>query len=232
MRSRDYLADFVFGQFGVLSFDVKFGFNFHRYLRRVAVVLSSSLLLANPLARSTKIANGSSSGEWKLIWSDEFNSGNGPAVDPTKWIFETGGAGWGNNELETYTNRSQNAHIDGGALVITALRENFTVPDHVTRNFTSARLNTKGKFSLMYGRVEARIRIPYGQGLWPAVWLLGANIDQVGWPACGEIDIMENIGREPSLVHATIHGPGYSGGKGIGGPYSLAHGRFADDFHI
>jgi beta-glucanase (GH16 family) len=169
---------------------------------------------------------------WNLVWRDEFDGPNGSAVDPTKWVLETGGWGWGNNELEYYTNRLVNAHIENKALVITALRETYTGSDNVTRNYTSARLKTQGKFSLTYGRIEARLKVPYGQGMWPAFWMLGTDIDQVGWPACGEMDIMENIGREPAMVHGTIHGPGYSGGNGLEGSYSLANGRrFADDFH-
>jgi beta-glucanase (GH16 family) len=169
---------------------------------------------------------------WSLVWRDEFNGPNGSGIDPTKWVSETGGWGWGNNELEYYTSRPVNAHLENGALVITALRETYTGPDNVTRDYTSARLKTQGKFSLTYGRIEARLKIPYGQGLWPAFWMLGADIDQVSWPTCGEMDIMENIGREPSMVHGTIHGPGYSGGNGIGASYSLPNGRrFADDFH-
>jgi beta-glucanase (GH16 family) len=169
---------------------------------------------------------------WKLVWSDEFNGADGSAPDPSKWVLETGGNGWGNNELEYYTNRTQNVHVQGGNLVITALAEKFTGSDGVTRDYTSARLKTQGKFSQTYGRFEARIKIPYGQGLWPAFWMLGSNIDQIGWPNCGEIDIMENIGKEPAVVHGTIHGPGYSGAQGIGSPYSLTSGRFADDFHV
>jgi beta-glucanase (GH16 family) len=94
-------------------------------------------------------------------------------------------------------------------------------------------LKTQGKFSQKYGRFEARIKIPYGQGIWPAFWMLGADIEKKSWPKCGEIDIMENIGKEPGIVHGTIHGPGYSGANGIGAPLSLPPGqRFADDFHI
>ena len=100
-------------------------------------------------------------------------------------------------------------------------------------NYTSARLKTQGKVSWAYGRIEARIKIPRGQGIWPAFWMLGTNISSVGWPNCGEIDIMENIGKEPAVVHGTVHGPGYSGGGGIGAAYSLpAGGAFADDFHL
>jgi beta-glucanase (GH16 family) len=138
---------------------------------------------------------------WKLVWSDEFDGPGGSAVDSRKWSFDVGGKGWGNNELETYTRRTENARIEHGALVITALKETFTGPDGIMRNYTSARLLTKNKFSQSYGRFEARIKIPFGQGIWPAFWLLGDNIDTAHWPECGEIDIMENIGREPSTVH-------------------------------
>src|SRR5207245_7263892 len=125
------------------------------------------------------------------------------------------------------------AYQSGGSLVIKAIREKYTGRDNVSRDYTSARLITKNKFTATYGRFEARIRIPYGQGIWPAFWMLGDDIDKVGWPACGEIDIMENIGKEPSVVHGTIHGPGYSGAGGIGDSYPLLHNRrFADDFHI
>jgi beta-glucanase (GH16 family) len=170
---------------------------------------------------------------WKLVWSDEFNGPNGSAVDSNKWVTETGGGGWGNNELEYYTSRLENASQKDGNLVISVLREKYIGPDDATRNYTSARLKTQGKFSQAYGRFEARIKIPRGQGIWPAFWMLGDDIEKPGWPACGEIDIMENIGKEPALVHATIHGPGYSGANGIGTPYALAGDqRFADDFHI
>jgi beta-glucanase (GH16 family) len=168
-----------------------------------------------------------------LVWSDEFNAPNDSPIDSSKWLLETGGNGWGNQELEYYTARPQNAFQQDGNLVIKVLEEKYTGPDGVTRNYTSARLKTQGKFSQKYGRFEARIKIPYGQGIWPAFWMLGEDIEKKGWPKCGEIDIMENIGKEPSTVHGTIHGPGYSGGKGIGGPFELPAGqRFADDFHV
>ncbi len=169
---------------------------------------------------------------WTLIWSDEFNGADGSAPDPANWNYDIGGNGWGNNELESYTSRPQNVQVTGGNLVITAISENFTGSDGIARSYTSARLLTKNKFSQAYGRIEARIKIPAGQGLWPAFWMLGADIDTVPWPGCGEIDIMENIGKEPSTVHGTIHGPGYSGANGIGAPYSITGARFADDFHI
>jgi beta-glucanase (GH16 family) len=170
---------------------------------------------------------------WKLVWSDEFNGPNGSAVDGSKWVAETGGGGWGNNELEYYTSRLENVSQRDGNLVIKVLQEKYIGPDDATRNYTSARLKTLGKFSQTYGRFEARIKIPRGQGIWPAFWMLGSGIDKPGWPDCGEIDIMENIGKEPTLVHGTIHGPGYSGEHGIGDSFELP-GReaFADDFHI
>lgn len=167
---------------------------------------------------------------WTLVWSDEFE---GSTLDPAKWDFDVGGHGWGNNESQYYTRRPENASVENGRLVIRALRETYTGPEGITRPYTSARLVTRGKFSRAYGRFEALIRLPYGQGIWPAFWMLGDDIATVGWPACGEIDIMENIGREPSTVHGTIHGPGYAGSRGIGAAYWLPEGRrFADDFHL
>jgi len=169
---------------------------------------------------------------WSLVWSDEFNGPNGSAVDSAKWSFDIGGNGWGNNELESYTSRTTNAALQDGSLVIRALKETYTGPDNITRNYTSARILTRNKFTQTYGRFEARLRIPYGQGIWPAFWMLGDNIGSAGWPTCGEIDIMENIGKEPSIVHATLHGPGYSGGNGITASYSLpSPQKFSDDYH-
>jgi beta-glucanase (GH16 family) len=169
---------------------------------------------------------------WSLTWSDEFEGPNGSPVDPAKWSFDIGGNGWGNNELESYTNRSVNSHLEDGALLIRVLKETYTGSDNITRNYTSARLLTRNKFTQAYGRFEARIKIPFGQGIWPAFWMLGDDIDTAGWPACGEIDIMENIGREPAIVHGTLHGPGYSGGNGITASYALPSSqKFSDDYH-
>jgi beta-glucanase (GH16 family) len=171
--------------------------------------------------------------KWKLTWSDEFNGPDGFGIDSSKWVFDLGGSGWGNQELESYTNRPQNAHIQDGNLVIRVLQEKYTGADGKSMNYTSARLKTLGKFSQKYGRFEARMKIPFGQGLWPAFWMLGDDIEKAGWPDSGEIDIMENIGKEPSTVHGTIHGPGYNGANGISAPFVLpANKRFADDFHI
>ena len=167
-------------------------------------------------------------GDWNLVWSDEFNQADGSAPDATKWSHETGGNGWGNKELEYYTTRTNNARIEDGKLVIEAQPEKFQ-----GKNYTSARLLTKNKWSWTYGRIEARMKIPRGQGIWPAFWMLGTNIASVSWPACGEIDIMENIGKEPGTVHGTVHGPGYSGDAGIGRPSTLpGSAALADDFHV
>jgi len=173
-----------------------------------------------------------------LAWGDEFGGPAGTAVDGTKWVLETGNGsdGWGNRELQFYTDTTKNAALDGaGNLVITAYGEALG-PKYRCWNgpcrYTSARLKTQGKFEQAYGRFEARIRVPFGQGIWPAFWMLGNNIQTAGWPACGEIDIMEHIGREPYNVYGTIHGPGYSGAGGIGAPYTLTSARFTDDFHV
>jgi beta-glucanase (GH16 family) len=168
---------------------------------------------------------------WKLIWQDEFNGPNGSPVDQSRWNHEIGGGGWGNHELEYYTDRLNNSFQSDGSLVIKVLKEHFTGTDKKTRDYTSARLTTKNKFTATYGRIEARIKIPRGQGMWPAFWMLGADIDTAHWPTCGEIDIMENIGREPATIHGTIHGPGYSGAHGPTAQYS-GNSAFADDFHV
>jgi len=185
------------------------------------------VLLSGIVAFSLTATAGNNPG-WSLVWSDEFNLPDGSSPDPTKWTFDTGGGGWGNNELEYYSSRTNNARIVGGMLIIQANQENY-----MGSSYTSARLKTQGIWSWQYGRMEARIKIPYGQGMWPAFWMLGTNITSVNWPTCGEVDIMENIGREPTLVHGTIHGPGYSGSDGIGGPCALPGSpAFANDFHI
>ena len=172
---------------------------------------------------------------WQLVWSDEFSQPDGSSPDSTKWGYDTGGTGWGNNELEYYTSRTNNARIQNGQLVIEAKQESFG-----GKNYTSARMLTKGKWSWTYGRIEANIKIPRGQGIWPAFWMLGTNIDSAGWPSCGEIDIMENIGKtnnnEQGKIYGTIHGPqgggDYNGGAGVGGTYTLPSGAYADNFHV
>src|SRR2546423_12459425 len=171
---------------------------------------------------------------YKLVWSDEFSGPGGASPDSSKWRYDVGGNGWGNNELEYYTNRTQNAQIKGGNLVITEQKEIYNGSDGVTRNYTSARLKTQGLFSQAYGRFEARIKIPAGQGMWPAFWMLGSDITSNGWPKCGEIDIMENIGKEPGIVHGSLHGPSTTGPMSDAtATCNLSAGQnFADDFQL
>ena len=171
---------------------------------------------------------------WTLIWSDEFSGADGSSPDPTKWTYDIEGNGWGNHELEYYTKRRENARIEKGNLVITAQKESFTGADGVTRDYTSARLKTQGLFAQAYGRIEARIKIPQGQGMWPAFWMLGQDISSAGWPKCGEIDIMENIGKEPGTIHGSLHGPSTTGRTAdLTAIFKLPPGQsFADDFHL
>jgi beta-glucanase (GH16 family) len=184
------------------------------------------LLLFSVLSSLSAFAQGNPG--WTLIWSDEFSQPDGSSPDPAKWAFDTGAGGWGNSELEFYTSRTNNARIENNQLVIEARQESY-----MSSSYTSARLKTQNKVSWAYGRLEARIKIPRGQGIWPAFWTLGTNITSLNWPTCGEIDIMENIGKEPTQVHGTMHGPGYSGGSGIGKAFTLpGSGAFADDFHV
>ncbi|MFF7236174.1 ricin-type beta-trefoil lectin domain protein [Streptomyces collinus] len=164
-------------------------------------------------------------------FSDSFDGPAGSAVDSSKWTLETGD-NVNNHERQYYTSGTRNAALDGqGHLVITARKENPGGYQcwYGSCQYTSARLNTAGKFNAQYGHVEARMKIPRGQGMWPAFWMLGTPVN---WPDSGEIDVMENVGFEPSTVHGTIHGPGYSGSGGIGAGYSLPGGQaFADAFH-
>lgn len=168
-----------------------------------------------------------------LIWSDEFNGRNGSMPDPAKWKIVDDGSGFGNQELEYYTSRSANLHEQNGNLVITARHEKYTGQDGASRMYTSARIESQGRFELKYGRIEARIKLPKGQGIWPAFWMLGSDYKAIGWPACGEVDIMENVGSEPSRIHGSLHGPGYSGGNPLSGFYDLpGKQHFSDGYHV
>jgi beta-glucanase (GH16 family) len=181
--------------------------------------------------QSGDAADGSALPGWTLTWSDEFNGPDGSAVDPTKWTHDVGGTGWGNNELEYYTDGSQNAVVQGGYLVITATTQGASQYkcSYGTCKYTSARLKTQGLFSQEYGRFEARAQMPTGKGLWPAIWALGDNINTVSWPACGEIDFMETIGTDISTNHGSLHMPN---GYGPSGTTTLPNGAsFADAFH-
>ena len=197
---------------------------------RPALLLALLVLAGCASAGGSDALPPAGSAEWTLSWSDEFEGADGSLPDPVKWTPVVTGNGGGNQELQYYTDRPSNVHVENGMLVITGRRETYTGPDG-TREYTSARLSTAAGFQQVYGRFEARMKLPRGQGVWPAFWLLGQNLPQVGWPACGEIDIMENVGFEPATVHGTIHGPGFSGADGISASYSLASGKFADAFH-
>lgn len=166
---------------------------------------------------------------YELVWSDEFGDAEGTSPDATKWTYDlgTGTDGWGNQELQTYTNATENIATDGnGNLEINALQRGSS--------YTSARIKTDGLFTQKFGRIEARIKTPSGAGIWPAFWMLGENINDadVEWPQCGEIDIMEQKGSLSSVTYGSLHGPGYSGGQALTTPYGLKDGRFDTDYNI
>jgi len=163
---------------------------------------------------------------WMVAWHDEFD---GPELDLKNWTFDTGGGGWGNEEWEAYTNRPENVRVENGMLVIEAREEPGLIAG---RNYSSARIKTQGLHAWQYGRIEARIKLPYGQGIWPAFWMLGDDINKMGWPASGEIDILEFIGREPDHIYSTVHAPGYSGGDGIGSSLVTSAVSLRNDLHV
>ncbi|MFO0832571.1 MAG: glycoside hydrolase family 16 protein [Phycisphaerales bacterium] len=171
---------------------------------------------------------------WKLTLADEFEGPAGAAPDGAVWGYDLGGHGWGNNELQCYTRSTDNCALDGrGNLVIRALKGQTADDRGNTREYSSARVLTKGRFAQLYGRFEARVKLPRGKGIWPAFWMLGENIGSAGWPRCGEIDIMEFLGHDSSTAYTTVHGPGYSGSEGKGAPFRIAPGRsFTEGFHV
>ncbi|WP_405975481.1 family 16 glycosylhydrolase [Streptomyces sp. NBC_00988] len=205
-----------------------------RMLRRCLFAALSAALVASAAIGPARAASTSADQADAVTFSDTFDGAAGSAVNSSKWTQETGD-NVNNHEREYYTSGTNNASLDGqGHLVITAKKENPANYQcwYGTCQYTSARMNTSGKFSAQYGHVEARMKIPRGQGMWPAFWMLGTDIGSVGWPNSGEIDVMENVGFEPSTIHGTIHGPGYSGANGIGAAYTLANGAaFADAYH-
>jgi len=205
-----------------------------RVLRRCLFAALSAALVASAAIGPAQADSSSAAQADATTFSDTFDGAAGSAVNSSKWTLETGD-NVNNHEREYYTSGTNNAALDGqGHLVITAKKENPANYQcwYGTCQYTSARMNTSGKFSAQYGHVEARMKIPRGQGMWPAFWMLGTDIGSVGWPNSGEIDVMENVGFEPSTIHGTIHGPGYSGANGIGAGYTLANGAaFADAFH-
>ena len=164
---------------------------------------------------------------WSIAWQDEFD---GTELDLKNWTFDIGGNGWGNAEWEAYTDQPENVRLENGMLVIEA-REDPTLP--AGRPYSSARIKTQGLHAWQYGRIEARIKLPYGQGIWPAFWMLGENFNKVGWPAAGEIDILEFVGKEPNRIYATVHAPGYSGGsEGATSNLVVPTDTLKNDFHV
>ena len=177
---------------------------------------------------------------WIQVWSDEFDGAVGARIDSTKWRYETadgceeGICGWGNDEKEYYTDTSENIALNGeGQLMIVARRAPVGLTCYYGPcRYTSAKVTTRGKMLVAPGRVEARIKLPAGQGLWPAFWMLGHNSPVTPWPECGELDVMENKGSEPTTTSSAMHGPGYSGATPFAHAHSLARGTLSDDFHI
>ncbi len=159
---------------------------------------------------------------WRLVWQDEFD---GSSINPANWTYDIGGWGWGNGEGQYYTSRPENARQENGMLVIETRQEKYE-----GSYYTSARLKTQGLQNFQYGRIEGRLKVPAGKGLWPAFWMLGSDFDGNNWPLCGEIDIMEYIGKEPDLILGTLHGPGYSGVLGFS-KWNRQTYNIADDFH-
>lgn len=165
-------------------------------------------------------------GKFGLVWEHQFDGASNTPPDPSIWVHDVGGDGWGNNQLEYNSDRTDSVRLNGeGFLEIVAQREDFE-----GNEFTSGRITTNGLWTGGYGKYEARIKLPEGQGIWPAFWLLGADFNTVGWPSCGEIDILEMRGDNPYEVSGTIHGPGYSGGDGNGGVFQYGE-PLSDDFH-
>jgi beta-glucanase (GH16 family) len=170
--------------------------------------------------------------QWKMTFHDEFDGQANAAPSTERWTRDLGGGGFGNNELESYTEGNKNAFLDGhGNLIIEARKEPTRGKDGISRDFSSARLKSTGLFSQAYGKFEARVKIPHGKGIWPAIWMLGDNIGTVGWPTCGEIDILESIGEKADIAYGTLHGPGYSGGAGKQGKF-LSKESLAAKFHV
>lgn len=207
--------------------------------RNTRAALAAGAVLAAAIAvAGTQLPAGaaapSAAAPTAATFTDDFNGAAGSAPDASKWVHEIGDNGGNNHELEYYTDSTSNAALDGnGDLVITARQENpagYTCW-YGTCQYTSARLNTSQSFTQAYGHFEARMKLPAGQGLWPAFWLLGDNINSAGWPNCGELDVMENLGQDMSTVYGSAHGPGYSGGSALTAGYTLPNGGSFADFH-
>jgi beta-glucanase (GH16 family) len=197
-------------------------------MARAVAMISCSLALACSTPTS----------KWVQVWSDEFDGAAGARIDSAKWRYETADGckqricGWGNNEKEYYTNAPENVALDGqGHLQIVARKASGLTCYYGACRYTSAKITTRGRMIASPGRVEARIKLPAGQGLWPAFWMLGSEFPDLAWPACGELDIMENKGSAPSSTSSAIHGPGYSGNTPFAHSNTLGSGTFGEDFH-
>lgn len=191
------------------------------YSVTVTAKSSAGLTLKKTINITVNVILGNNS---SLVWADEFNTDGAP--DPTKWGYDLGaGNGWGNNELEYYTNRPENVIVQGGVLKIKAIKENY-----MGSTYTSTRMLSKDKYVFTYGKVEVRAKLPAGVGTWPAIWMLGSDVNTVPWPGCGEIDIMEHLGRDLNKIYGTLHYPGHSGGNADGGTRLITNAT--TEFHI
>lgn len=190
LQSSTGVFQYKFKKFGINNFNVVV--SAYRGLQNISKTISLTIWV-----------------EPQLVWSDEFNTNGAP--DSNKWGYNIGAGGWGNNELQYYTNRPENVIIENGVLKIKLIKENY-----MGSQYTSARLLSQGKFDFKYGKIEFRAKLPFGGGTWPALWMLGNNIGQVGWPTCGEIDVMEHVGNQLNKIYATLHYPEHYGANGSG----------------
>jgi beta-glucanase (GH16 family) len=210
----------------------------------ITLVAAQVVALAHPMSAraddtAPRVGAHTAPDGWALAWSDEFEGPAGSLPDASTWGYDLGDGsavglpGWGNNEREWYTDDPANVALDGEGHLVITVREAGGKPDcyYGPCEYTSARLTTRDRFEFQHGRIEVRLQVPGGFGLWPAFWLLGSNIDEVGWPKSGEIDVMEFVGRRPTEILGTLHGPGYSGSSGISGRVDLGE-PVPDEFHV
>jgi beta-glucanase (GH16 family) len=211
--------------------------NYRSILLKIIFLISSFFILSenisckkddsNPVANKNPNDTIPSPPGWTLVWNDEFN---GTSIDKTKWEHEVNGDGGGNNELQYYTDFAENSYVKDGVLTIQARKENYQ-----GKEYTSARMRTKYKGDWTYGRFEIKAKLPFGQGMWPAIWMLPTDWAYGGWPTSGEIDIMEMLGQETTKIYGTIHyGPAWPNNQSTGGSYTLktGSGTFAGNFHV
>lgn len=225
-------VDLVLSGTNVKSYDIDFGNGVikntsqsnYEYQYTESGTFTINVTAKNTKGSTSKSVNVTIAAKVTWVWSDEFDYTG--SLDPTKWIYDIGNNnGWGNGESQYYTNRTANANVSNGTLKITAIKETYS-----GFNYTSARILTKGKFSKKYGKIEARMKLGTGVGTWPAFWMLGDNIDQIGWPACGEIDIMEMVGKSLNNITVAVHHPGRTGSQGFVGEKLIP--TATSDFHV